>query len=443
MLKRKIQENLLKWRNSPDRKPLMIIGARQVGKTFIIRNILFPLYENSVEINLVNDEKGPKLFAKIQNLEDFFLKVNLYAKKPIKEKKTIIFIDEIQHYQNLDVITLCKFLYEDGRYDYVFSGSLLGNYLYQTTSVPVGFLNILTMYPLDFEEYLWANGVDDNVLKQIHNNNFRPLIPLDDQVHEYFMSLFRKYLIIGGLPEAVSIFLKSQNIFDVQSIHTNIHRLYLIDASQYARNRTPFINHIYSLIPAQLGSKTKRFMINKTNKRINYSEASEDYLWLTNAGIVTSLYQVSIPSKPLLYSKIGSFVKLYLNDCGILTTILFDQNAGDILNDLSSINIGSIYECAIANQLYPYVKNLTYYDSKKHGEVEFLFEHNNQLTILEIKSGKNYMIHSAFNYVMENKEYKIDQGYILCNKNIHQRNGRIYLPIYMIIFLLNNNKNQP
>ena len=441
MLYRKIQERIIKYLNSNSNKIMIIDGARQIGKSFIIRYVCNELfkdkYPNYIEINFVEDSLGPRNFAEAKNKDDFYFKLSMLAGDKMQDKNnTIVFIDEIQEYPWF--LTMLKFLKQDDRFTYICSGSLLGITLLKTPSIPIGSIDVVHMYPLDFEEFLLANGFNNFVISAM-KDKFKKLESLDESTHRKVLDLFKKYLLVGGLPDVVNSFLEKTNIVQVREIQTIIHDFYGDDASKYDKEHKLKIKRIYDLIPSTLENKKKRIVVqdieNKKGKR--FSNYQDEFDYLINSGIALEVKALSNPVFPLIESSGKNLLKLYLNDVGILTNILYKNNINAILNDEKSINLGTVYESVVASELKAHEYNLFYYDNKANGEVDFLIDDYDKLTVLplEIKSGKNYRIHSAINKFLSNKDYNVKKGYVLSNERIiFQKENIIYLPIYYIMF---------
>ena len=438
MLYRKIEEKIENYLKSNSNKVLIVDGARQIGKTFIIRDACKKMFSNYIEINLLQDKQGLKTFENINTVEDFYLQISMTHGNLLKEKdNTIIFLDEIQCYPNL--ITLLKFLKEDNRYNYIASGSLLGVTLADTLSIPIGSIEILKMYPLDFEEFLIANGFNSLAINSLRES-YKNRKSLSEENHNKIMDLFKKYLLVGGLPDVVNTYLKDKNIVNIRNIQNDIISLYKQDASNYDKKRKLKIQRIYEMIPSNLENKKKRIIIQEIeNKRgKSYEEYLDEFDYLINAGIAIKVKAISTPTFPLIEISSKNLLKLYLNDVGLLTNILYKNNIRAILDNKNSINLGSVYESVVASELSVHGHNLFYYDNKKNGEVDFLIDDYDNLSVLpiEVKSGKDYKIHSAIEKFLANKDYSTKEGIVLSNnKDIYYEDGILYLPIYYIMFI--------
>ena len=442
MLYRKISRLIVAHLRTQDPRILLVDGARQVGKTYIIRYVGQQLFENFIEVNMVEDSLGERLFAQTRSVEDFYLQLSMLHGDKMKEKQnTLVFLDEIQEYPQL--LTLLKFLAQDGRFTYIASGSLLGVTLAQTTSIPMGSIRKVRMYPLDLEEFLLANGLNEAAIAALRTK-FQARQALDEAMHNKMMDLFRKYLLVGGLPDAVNAFLQSRNIQRVREVQREIHDYYAADASKYDAGRKLKIRRIYDLIPSNMENKKKRVVAQQIeNKRgKTFGDYQDEFEYLISAGIALNVQAVSNPHFPLAETEGKNLLKLYLNDVGILSALLYGNNIRAILEDVRSINLGSVYETVVASELAAHGHKLFYYDNRNRGEVDYLIDDYNSLSVvpIEVKSGKDYTVHSALNHFVNNAEYHIQTVFVLSNAREITAKGKItYLPIYDIMFF----ENQP
>ncbi|MCR5423382.1 MAG: AAA family ATPase [Bacteroidales bacterium] len=438
MLRRKIQQALKEYFNSDRRKILIVDGARQVGKSYIIRHEGRAVFPNYVEINMVNDRDGARVFADIKGTEDFYVRLSAVAGRRLGTKDdTLVFIDEIQAYPSL--LTMLKFLNDEERFTYIVSGSLLGVTMQKALSIPGGRIETLHMYPLDFEEFLWANGVGDEVIDNM-KERFNNRQSSDDGLHRRMMDLFKTYLLIGGLPQAVNTYLDSQNIYRVRKIHEEIYNLYREDASQYSQKEKLQIRRLYDLIPSNMENRKKRLRFNEVEEKRSKSarDYEDDIEYLISAGVALEVRAISNPTFPLISSAKKNLLKLYLNDVGLLSYVFFKHNVTAIKNDLLSINLGSVYETVVASELQAHGHPLFYYDNKQKGEVDFLIDDYDKLTVLpiEVKSGKDYSTHRALDRFIANTDYRVQQAIVLTNDGTSRTEGNTsYLPIYYIMFL--------
>lgn len=444
MLYRKIASVIEQHLLSDSKKIILIDGARQIGKTYIIRHVGQKCFKNFIEINMVEDSLGDRLFANTKTLDDFYLQVSMLAGDRMKEKdNTLIFLDEIQEYPQL--LTLLKFLQQDDRFTYIASGSLLGVTLSETTSIPMGSIRKVRMFPLDFEEFLYANGINEFAINALRSK-FEKLESLDEAMHAKIMDLFRKYLLVGGLPDAVNRYLADKNIVSVREVQKEIHEYYAADASKYDEARKLKIRRVFDLIPSNMENKKKRIVAksieNKKGKM--FSDYQDEFEYLISAGIALNVQAISTPVFPLIESTGKNLLKLYLNDVGILSGILYGNNIRAILDDQKSINLGSVYETVVASELIAHGYRLFYYDNRSKGEVDYLVDDYESLSAvpIEVKSGKDYTVHSALNTFVSNEDYHIQKAFVLSNEREVSTNGKItYLPIYYVMFFNNSSSN--
>jgi predicted AAA+ superfamily ATPase len=438
MLERKFTSFLERFLVEAPNKILLVNGARQIGKSFLIRYVGQKLFPHFVEINLKEDKEGDRIFADVHTTDDLYMRLSNYHSEPLGDKTdTLVFLDEIQSYPHL--LTMLKFLNQESRYRYIASGSQLGVALSQTPSVPLGSVAIEQMYPLDFEEFLWATGISKEWVERIRESYLREEA-LDENTHKILLKRFQYYLLVGGMPEAINNYLEDRNMVRVRQVHRDIHQLYRIDASQYDEEHKLKIRKIYDLIPSNLENKKKRIIYknieNKQGK--TFSDYADEFEYLTNSGVALEVSAISNPRFPLAESEQKRLVKLYLNDVGLLTNLLYELNVNAVLQDIKSINLGTVYESVVAQELAAHGFRLHYYDNKKKGEVDFLIDDYYTLKALplEIKSGKDYTEHSALTKFLETPDYAIDRAIVFSNeREIFKKKGTTYLPIYYCMFL--------
>lgn len=440
MLYRKIGSYIEEHLKSDTDKILVLEGARQIGKSYIVREVGKRLFKNFVEINFVEDDEGRKMFKNIRTTEDFYLSLSMVAGNKLGNRDdTLVFIDEIQQYPQY--LTMLKFLRQEKRYRFVASGSLLGITLRSTTSIPIGSIVRKEMHQLDFEEFLIANGLGKDAI-DVMRHNFMENRSLSDEMHNRMLDLFRRFLLVGGMPDAVNTYLATHNIVKVREIQEAIHTLYGDDASKYEQDngRSLLIRRIFDMIPSQMENKKKRIVAkeirNKSGDR--FSRYSEEFEYLISSGIALDVHAIANPKYPLKESVQKNLLKLYLNDVGMLSSQLYHNNLLPILNDEKSINLGSIYENVVAQELKAHGHHLFYYDNRQRGEVDFLIDDYLQLSVLpiEVKSGKDYMVHSALSKMVSVPDYYVQSGVVLSNEREVKQVGKIlYLPIYYVMFI--------
>ena len=434
MLERRIKQEIRDFLDGDRKEALMVTGARQVGKTYIIRECAKEIYKNIVEINFVENQQAVKLFENITGSKDILLRLSALTDVPMIPGETLIFFDEVQECP--EIVTAIKFLVEDGQYRYILSGSLLGVELKDIRSVPVGYLSILEMYPLDFREFCEANRVSQTVMDKL-KECFEKKQPVDELIHEKMMELFRLYLIVGGMPAVVDAYIRTNNLKEVLRIQQGIVQLYYKDIAKYDKDNKLYLDEIFSLIPSELNNKNKRFIMKDLNENFRFSRYENSFIWLKEAGVALPVYCVQEPEIPLLLSKSTNLFKLFLSDVGLLASMYVDGLQLKILNREKDINFGAIYENAAAQELKAHGFELYYFNSKKQGELDFVIEYQGNVLPLEIKSGKAYTRHNALDNVLKDERYAIPQALVFCNENISTVDKIVYLPIYMIGFLEN------
>lgn len=440
MLYRKIEKDIEGYLRAEDDRIMILEGARQIGKSFIIREVGKKLYDNFIEIDFAEDDEGPKIFKGIGTTEGFYFTLSsVYGEKLDRYENTLIFLDEIQHYPQY--LTLLKFFREDRRFRFIASGSLLGITLRETTSIPVGSIIRKNMYQLDFEEFLIANGFGQEALNTLRTKLMNRE-SLDESLHDYIMNLFRRYLLVGGLPAAVNEYLDSHNIVKVRNVQENIRSLYEVDATKYEKdsNKTLLIRRIYNMIPSQLENKKKRIIIKDIQNKIGdrFDNYLDEFEYLISSGTALKVSAISNPKYPLAESAHKNLMKLYLNDVGLLTMLLYKNSIRPVISDEDSVNLGSVYESVVAQELKAHGHKLFYYDNKQRGEVDFLIDDYSSTTILpiEVKSGKDYTRHSALNNLLKVRDYDIASGLVLSNSREIKTVGNVsYMPVYYVMFI--------
>lgn len=435
MLNRKIDNYLANYFERTN-KALLVTGARQTGKSFSIRHFGETHFESFVEINFIENPDAVGTIRGAKNSRDILIRLSLLANRPLLKGKTLIFFDEVQEYP--EIVTAIKFLVDEGSYRYIMSGSLLGVELNDLRSEPVGYLDIVEMFPLDLEEFVRALGVGDAVIDNLREA-FVKLQPVDEFVHRKMMELFRLYLVVGGMPAAVQKYVDTHNLKDVMNEQLAIVRLYKRDITKYDKDRKLYIEEIFDLIPSELNAKNKRFILKNLNENLKFSRYENSFIWLKDAGVALPVFNVEEPVVPLKLSRSRNLFKLFQNDVGLLACQYAEGIQLRIINDEKSINFGSIYENVVAQELHAHGFELYYFNSKKQGELDFIIEKNGTTLPIEVKSGKDYQRHNALNNVMNNEGYEIKEAFVFTGENL-RRDGRFnYLPIYLVGFLQREN----
>ena len=435
MIKRKADE-LIRDSILHDRSSLLVTGARQVGKTFIIRKVSKECFDNVIEINFVEQPDAIELFSEQKGAKDLLLRISAFTRKPLVPGKTLIFFDEVQECK--EMVTAIKFLVDEGSYKYVMSGSLLGVELDDLRSVPVGYMKEIEMFPLDLSEFFEAIGIGQDVMTHLRRC-FEEKQPVDDFIHERMLEAIRLYLIVGGMPAAVQKYLDTNNLRKVYEEQRAIIRTYKRDITKYDHDRKLQIEEIYDLIPSELNAKNKRFILKELNEKARFSKYEDSFVWLRDAGVAIPTYNTEEPQLPLLLNKQRNLFKLFLNDVGLLAAMYGGNIQTRLLSKNPNINFGAIFENLVAQELYAHgfaeeQHSLYYFNSKKQGELDFIVEYDNNVLPIEVKSGKDYERHNALSNVMKNKDYDIPSAYVFCQENVQTKGSVTYYPIYMITF---------
>lgn len=439
MIRRDAEKQINDWIDN-GKDALLITGARQIGKTYLIRNCLKEKNIPYIELNFIENSEYIELFSKSFNSKDIIMRLSLVGGEKLIPGKTVIFLDEVQECKEL--ITAIKFLVEDGSFKYILSGSLLGIELSDLKSAPVGYMSIFDMYPLSFKEFIKALGVSNEII-DILKQSYKNRTEVDTFIHNKLIDLFNLYLIVGGMPEAVSIYIETNNLEKVSKVHEKIIRLYKQDFSKYEVNNKLKLKEIYDAMPSQLDQKNKRFRLNVLGDKMNYDRAENSFIWLKDAGVAIPVYNLNEPKLPFILNENRNLFKLFFSDVGLLTSQYSLQTKMAILNKEQSINNGSLFENAVAQELLSKGFKLYYFNSKKQGELDFLIELDGEVLPIEVKSGKDYKKHSALNNVMNDLNYDIPEAYILNQNNIEIKDKLIYLPIYMLMFIENDEIKNP
>lgn len=433
MISRKIDTFLQEF-FANDNKALLITGARQTGKTFSIRQFGTSHYTNFVEINFIDYPEAATAIAQAGNSNDILFRLSALTQVPLVKGQTLIFFDEVQECPQ--ILTYIKFLVDEGSYRYVLSGSLLGVTLKDLRSAPVGYLCTKHMFPLDFEEFINALGIGANIVDKLRSC-FDTLTPVDTVVHNKLLELFRLYLIVGGMPAVVSKYIETNNLRDVTIEQQAIINLYKMDIAKYDKDNKLYIEEIFDLIPPELNSSNKRFILKNINENLKFSRYENSFLWLKDAGVALPVYNVEEPKSPLLLARSRNLFKLFQSDIGLLACQYADGIQLRIISGDNSINYGAVYENAVAQELNSKGFNLYYYNNKRLGEIDFLVEKGGRVLPIEVKSGKDYTRHRALSNILSVTEFDIKEAFVLSNENISTDGSITYLPVYMAMFINN------
>lgn len=435
MLKRKIEKKIEYWLEHKElKKAFLIEGARNVGKTFTVRAVLERMGINYVEVNLLTDSDFTAAIDNIKNVDDLVSYISVMKNVSLERGKTVIFIDEIQ--EGRELITKIKFFVDECSFRYILSGSLLGIAMRNIASVPVGYLMKERMYPLDFEEFLQIYSFSDDI-KALLRNSFDNLIPVDEYIHSEIMKRYYYYLVVGGMPEAVMSFSQKHDLNEVALIQNAIIDFYKDDFSKYeSEDKKLYLRSIYDKIPGELMNPNKRFNYAAVKKGFTFEKSLDSFLWLTYAGVALPVYNVVSPSMPLVLNEKNSLFKLFLSDVGLLSYMLGEETRRAMILRNEDVNYGAIFENAVAMELFSHGFEVYYYNSKKHGEIDFVIEYRGKVLPVEVKSGKSYQRHSALsNLRLMKGQYGIEDSLVLSSFNVKRENGITYLPVYMLMFL--------
>lgn len=417
---------------------LLIEGARQIGKTFSIRQF-GKKFKTYIEINFIEQPEAISLFKDLSNTKDLLARLSLFTKQKLIKRDTLIFFDEVQICP--EVITYIKFLVDEGSYNYILSGSLLGIEINDLRSVPVGYLTIKRMFPLTFREFALNLGLNSSILENLETS-FKEKKPVDDFIHKKMMELFRVYLVVGGMPAAVNRYIETNNLNEVIDIQNQIVNLYKKDITQYDKNNKLAIAQIFELIAPQLNSQNKRFIIKNIKSGVKFDRYENSFLWLKDAGFALPVYNVETPKIPLKLSKSRSLFKLFMSDVGLLASEYSQGIQLKIISGDDKLNYGAIFENYIAQELTACEHDLYYYNNKKRGELDFLIEYDGEVLPIEVKSGKDYKVHRALSNIMDCGEFNLNRALIFNNSNLKVEGKLTYAPIYMAMFLKQEIKDE-
>lgn len=432
MLKRKIDDILVSWKAEPKKKALLIKGARQVGKTTSIEYFARRYYRSFIELNFERNPEYRVIFEGALDAKTILLNMSAMGLGPFVESDTLIFFDEIQACPNAR--TAVKFLVQDGRFDYIESGSLLGINYKDVSSYPVGYETQHVMHSLDFEEFLWAKGVGVDVIDHL-KESIKHNRPLSVSVHKAMMRHFREYMIVGGMPVAVTRFLETSDLGKVVREQRDILDSYRDDVKKYADRNKGKVQEVFESIPEQLSKKNKRYFLSMLSKEPRMRTYEDAIMWLFDAGIASPCYNVSAIEFPLSLNEKRSLFKVYMNDTGLLAALSFQGIQQEVLNGNIEINEGAVIENALAEALVKRGMALHYYDRKKPTsmEIDFVIQCRSRILVIESKSGSDFETHDSIDRFI--KEHPVDTPIVFCIDNIHQRNGIRYLPYYACPFL--------
>lgn len=433
MILRKIMKRLESFYSEGGKSALLIDGARQVGKTYIIEEFGRTHYESVVKIDFVKMKGAIGLFQNVEDEKEIISRISAFTHKPLIEGKTLIFLDEIQKCP--EAVTYLKYLVrDDGRYHYILSGSLLGVELRNIRSVPVGVLDEEKMYPLDFEEFVLANGEKPQLIEAA-KDAWEKRKPLAKPLHERLKKLFRFYLVVGGMPAAVQTYLDSKDIRLVVREQKKILVDYRKDITQYDEKNAMRIREVFDRIAPELNKKNKRFYADSIEEGGRFDRLEDEFLWLRESGVGIPVYNLEEPRVPLKLAEKPNFFKLFMNDVGLLSAMYMDGIQVKILNGETEINFGSVYENVVAQELTAHGFAPAYYNSSAHGEIDFVVEKGGDALPVEVKSGKHYKRHRALAHMLDMPEFGLSSAVVFDDDALGIEGKVFYAPIYMMMFL--------
>ena len=436
---REAMEDLRKWAASPRRKPLVVTGARQVGKTWLVLEFGRGYFDAVAHVTFLDNEVMKSVFAGSLEPDRLLAAISAYTGTDASNGKTLVFLDEIQECPRA-IASLKRFCEDRPDVPVVAAGSLLGVAMNRSSSArdeservswPVGKVDYLDMHPMTFREFVEAVG-QPQLARLLRADS----LELASAMGEKYDDLLRTYLFTGGMPEAVSNFADNSNLNDVMRIHRDILSQYKLDFTQYeTEDKHLLLTNAYELIPAELLKQNRRYIVTDLKKGLHFERVQSTFLWLKNAGVALSVFNSTEPRIPLKLNEKSSLFKLYFADVGMLTSEYGMNTKSMLLTKNQNLNAGGIYENAIAQELYSKGFRLYYYNSNRLGELDFVIEYNNRALPIEVKSGKDYTIHSAMNNCLANSEYQMQEGIVFANCNVSRKGKVTYLPIYMVMFL--------
>ena len=436
MLKRKIEQKLTDWKNTPDHKPLIIKGCRQCGKTFSVLDFAKKNYTHVVYLNFFENPDYASVFSGSLEVDHIIMLLSaLLGKKAIFEAgKTVLILDEIQDCP--DARTALKFFRLDGRFDVIGTGSLLGvkGYGKEPKSIPVGSETVIDMYPLDFEEFLWANEVDEPIIELL-KKNLSEEIPVPEALHHRMHQLLLQYAVVGGMPEAVQEFVNTRQMDEVLRIQRDIIRSYEDDMVKYAEKKDKSrIKECFQSIPKQLSKENKKFQYSVVRKGSTASKYEGSLQWIEDAGIITRCYNLSITELPLDGNAEKDVFKVYMKDCGLFVSMLEDGTQYDILQGKLYGYKGAVFENLIADIFTKMGRKLYYFRKDSGLEVDFVIRYKGACTLVEVKASTGN-IKSTKTILRHPEKYHVYSAIKLGDYNIGRTDQLLTLPLYMAFLL--------
>ncbi len=428
MLQRKILYKLEEWYKSGHYKAPLLYGARQVGKTTAVREFANRHYRHFVEVNFVKHPIAAQAFDGDLTTKTIVTNLSAMGFGPFVEGKTLLFLDEIQECPNAR--TAIKFLVEENLYDYIESGSLLGIHYKPVPSYPVGYEEEYDMYPMDFEEFLWAKGITQEVYGTL-KSSYQNLQPVPDFIHKQISRYYREYLVVGGMPEAVQKFVSTNDFQEVVKVQKSIISTYRSDITNYAGRQAPLVKRVFDAIPSELGKQDKRFVLSNIEEGASLRKYEDPTQWLIDAGVAYYSFNTTAFELPFESTENRRLYKLYMVDIGLLSAQLLKRMQFQVMNGDIDINEGALTENFVAASLASQDISLHYYDKKSKLELDFIIPDGDGISIIEVKSGDDYKKHASLNHAMQDHSRLIYRSIVLSKFNIEVDDGILYLPLYM------------
>lgn len=433
-MKREMYYKLLDWKNNPKKKPLIIYGSRQVGKTYLINEFGKNNYEYLYYINFEFDVSAKKLFAGNLDIKTLLFQLSTYnVDVPIVEGKTLIFLDEVQKCPQ--VLTALKSFSIDGRFDVIVSGSMLGIIMHEVSSFPVGYVEKLHMRPMSFKEFLWANNYTDELIENF-KEYYDKEISLPPLVHEKLCDLFLHYIVVGGMPEVVGEYIETSNLYNVLKAQRRIIDDYKDDIAKYATiMMKEKVRECFESIPDQLAKDNKKFQYKVIKQGGTARYYGNSLSWILDSGLGIKVNRLKTFDIPLRAYKDPNSFKFYLNDTGLLLAFYNQNLSNEIINGNLGVFKGGVFENVVAQCLLDNELEIYYYQKSDNLEIDFITCFGNKIIPIEVKSGKNTKAISIKNII---EKENLDYGIILSMNNLNCSNQKVkYIPLYMIMFLKN------
>lgn len=437
MLKRKIEQALINWKNTPNHSPLIVKGCRQCGKTFSVRDFAKKNYKYEVYLNFFKNPSYISIFDGSLEIDNLIMMMSalLGPSAVFKPGETVIILDEIQDCP--EARTALKFFREDGRFDVIGTGSLLGvkGYGKQPKSIPVGSETVIEMHPLDFEEFLWANGITPQIIDKM-KEYFSEEKPVPEALHEKMRQLILQYTVVGGMPEVVDTFVKTKQMNSVLALQRDIVRSYEDDMVKYADDKDKsLIKECFQSIPKQLSKENKKFQYSIVKKGGTASKFQGSIQWIEDAGIIARCYNLDLPELPLDGNAIDDVFKVYMQDSGLLVSMLEDGTQFDILQGNLYGYKGAIFENLMADIFTKMGRKLYYYHKDSGLEIDFVIRYKGGATLIEVKATTGNT-KSTKTILSHPEKYHVAGAIKLGDYNVGRNEKMLTIPIYMG-FLLN------